>query len=79
MQKVRAFEVAGAIEQAGRGHVPDVDRPEAECEEQPVGAEALGGEKLRREGRHVDTYNKLHPLALFLLIRKWLRVLRSDA
>ena len=47
MQEVCAFEVAGAIEQAGRGHVPDVDGPQAEGEDQAVGAEAArwsGGE-----------------------------------
>ena len=44
MQKVGAFEIAGAIEQAGRGHVPEVDRPEAESEDQAVCAQAAGGD-----------------------------------
>ena len=42
MQKVRALEIAGAIKQAGRGHVPQVDGPEAEREDEAVGAQAFG-------------------------------------
>ena len=44
MQKVRALEIAGPIEQAGSGHVPQVDQPKAEREDQSVGAQALDGD-----------------------------------
>ncbi len=44
MQEVCALEVAGAIKQARRGHVPHVYGPKAEREDQPVGAQAFGSE-----------------------------------
>src|ERR1700689_301046 len=42
VQKIRALEVPGAIPQARGGHVPEVNRPKAECEDEAMGAQALG-------------------------------------
>ena len=44
MQKVSPFEVAAAIEQAGRGHIPDIDGPKAEREDGAVCVQATSGE-----------------------------------
>ncbi len=47
MQKVRALEIPGAIKQSGRGHIPGVDGPEAEGEDQAVCSQATGGKPRR--------------------------------
>ena len=47
VEEVGAFEMVGAIEEAGGGDVPEVNRPEAEGEDEAVGAQALGGEEGR--------------------------------
>jgi hypothetical protein len=43
VKEVRAFEVAGATEEARSRYIPEVDRPQAEREDKAVGAETLGG------------------------------------
>jgi hypothetical protein len=44
MEKVSAFQIPGAIKQSGSGDVPQIDRPEAEGEDYPLSAQALGSQ-----------------------------------
>jgi hypothetical protein len=43
MKKIRALQIAGAINQTGRGHIPQIDRPQAQRKNQSVGTQAAVG------------------------------------
>ena len=58
MKKVSPFEVAGAVEQAGRGHIPEVDGPKAERQDRAVGAQApRGGSRQIADANIRSAYN----------------------
>lgn len=44
MKKIRPLEIAGAINQARRGDVPEINRPQAQRENESMCTQATGGD-----------------------------------